>query len=203
MGDCGGRFRRRGPEPNAFLGSTTEDPKGRTGSRNSSPVNHYRRTLMFYLLVSSVRALRRWRAWFSAAGGLSFQEDFIVGPHFRKERGCRMSLGERVSIGSGFLCMANLTVGDDVMISSNVAVIGDDHPFDDPSLLITESNPRPPADVVLEGDNLIGYGTVIIGPVRIGRGAVVGAGSLVTRDLPAGMVCLGRPAVPLRSRYAQ
>ena len=48
--------------------------------------------------------------------------------------------------------------------------------------------------VVLEDDVLIGANAVIIEGVRIGKGAVVGAGSVVTKDVPAGAVVVGNPA---------
>jgi acetyltransferase-like isoleucine patch superfamily enzyme len=86
------------------------------------------------------------------------------------------------------------------MISSHVAIVGNDHPFDASDRTIQEFPSSPPATVVLEGDNLIGYGTIILGPVTIGRGTVVGAGSLVTHDLPRDVVAYGRPAVAKRSR---
>lgn len=48
--------------------------------------------------------------------------------------------------------------------------------------------------VVLEDDVLIGANAVVIEGVRIGKGAVVGAGSIVTKDVPAGAVVVGNPA---------
>ncbi len=88
------------------------------------------------------------------------------------------------------------------MISSNVAFIGKDHDFSEPDFGLHQQAVLPPARIVLEGDNLIGYGTIILGDVTVGRGAIVGAGSLVTGDLPSDTVCVGRPAKPLRARRA-
>lgn len=55
---------------------------------------------------------------------------------------------------------------------------------------------EPPSanQVVLEDDVLIGANAVVIEGVRIGKGAVVGAGSIVTKDVPAGAVVVGNPA---------
>jgi acetyltransferase-like isoleucine patch superfamily enzyme len=96
--------------------------------------------------------------------------------------------------------MANVTIGDDVMISGQVAIIGDDHPFDSSDLTMRDHKARPPARVVLEGDNLIGYGSILVGPLVVGRGTVVGAGSVVAGNLPANSVCAGVPAKVLRQR---
>jgi acetyltransferase-like isoleucine patch superfamily enzyme len=97
--------------------------------------------------------------------------------------------------------MSNLTLGSDVMVSSSVALIGDDHPFDDPTRTIHQHSRNPYASVIIEGDNLIGFGTLIVGDVRIARGAIVGAGSLVTTDLDEAAVYAGRPVRRLRGRY--
>jgi len=137
----------------------------------------------------------------ASPGRIGTGEELIVGKRLRVGKGRRLETGSRVFIGSDFHCMANAVIGDDVMISSSVAFIGDDHPFDDPNLKITDSPRNPAATVVVEGDNLIGYRTVVIGNVTIGKGAIVAAGSLVTRDLLEAAVYACRPAVKIGPRY--
>lgn len=151
-------------------------------------------------LISSVRAVRRTIFQWSAPGRTRLGPQFIVGPGSRIARGVHLDVGTRVSIGANFVCEANLTVGNDVMISSNVAFVGNDHKFEDPKLTLHEQGHHPVSCIHLEGDNLIGFGTIIVGSVRIGRGCIVGAGSLVTKDLPADTICVGRPARPIRRR---
>jgi bifunctional UDP-N-acetylglucosamine pyrophosphorylase / glucosamine-1-phosphate N-acetyltransferase len=53
---------------------------------------------------------------------------------------------------------------------------------------------------VIGDDALIGSDTMLVAPVRVGDGAVTGAGSVVSRDVPAGQVALGAPARPVRKR---
>ena len=57
--------------------------------------------------------------------------------------------------------------------------------------------------VVIEDDVWIGMHCTLLPGVTIGRGAVVGAGSLVTNDLPPGMICYGSPCKPVRARPNQ
>jgi chloramphenicol O-acetyltransferase type B len=152
------------------------------------------------LAVGAVRRLRRAQFRLGSLGKTSWGSDFIIGPRARSARASTFSAGSRVNIGADFVNHARLIIGDDVMISSHVAVIGDDHPFDSSRKTIQDFDARPPADVTLEGDNLIGFGTVIVGPLTIGEGTIVGAGSLVTRDLPPNSVAYGRPAVVHRRR---
>ncbi len=56
-------------------------------------------------------------------------------------------------------------------------------------------------DRSLGRDNLIGHKATIIGNVRIGKGCIVGAGSVVTKDLPPNTICCGVPARPIRDRF--
>jgi len=151
-------------------------------------------------LVQMVRAYRRTRFRFAAMGRVSWGQGFIVGTRPTIARGAALRIGDRVHIASGFVSHCHVDIGDDVMISSEVALIGDDHPFDNSAKTIVEHQPRSPAHVVLEGDNLIGYGAVIRGPVVIGRGAIVGAKSLVTSDVPANSIVFGSPARVRRMR---
>lgn len=114
-----------------------------------------------------------------------------------------LRFGDRVSIGRGFHVETDAEVGDDVLISSYVSFIGDDHRFDDPAMTVfTQGRTEAAPPIVVEGDNLIGFQAVVLGGVRIGRGAIVGAGSLVTGDLPPYTICYGRPARPQRDRFA-
>ena len=55
-------------------------------------------------------------------------------------------------------------------------------------------------DIVIEDDVWLGYGVIVLEGVRIGHGAVVGAGSVVTRDIGEYMVAAGVPAKTLRKR---
>jgi acetyltransferase-like isoleucine patch superfamily enzyme len=153
------------------------------------------------LLRDAVRASRRLRARLHAWGRLHVGRDFVIGPGFRLARGLTLVAGDRVSIGPNFTCGVNAVFGDDIMVSGSVAFIGNDHAFDDPEKTIQTQGPLPPSTVYVEGDNLIGFGTIVVGNVRIGRRTIVGAGSLVTTDLPPETICVGRPARPIRSRF--
>jgi acetyltransferase-like isoleucine patch superfamily enzyme len=108
-------------------------------------------------------------------------------------------LGDRVRIGPGFTCHVDMLIGSDTLISGSVAIVGKDHPIDTEADVFAA--PRNLAcRVILDGDNLIGFGAIIVGPCRIGRGAIVGAGSVVCGDLEPETVYAGVPARPLRLR---
>lgn len=153
------------------------------------------------LLIGPVRIARKIGACLRSPGRIRIGRNAVLGPAVRVARGRMLQAGDRVSIGRSFECMTNAVIGDDVMISANVAFVGNDHAFDDPSETIQTQGLLPVSTVRVEGDNLIGFGSIIVGNVTISRGVIVGAGSLVTSDLPPDTICVGRPARPIRSRY--
>jgi acetyltransferase-like isoleucine patch superfamily enzyme len=149
-----------------------------------------------------VRSVRLLRLKALLGKRFSYGADVAVGAGCVVLSPNRFELGDRVRIGRGLHVEADVVVGDDVLFSSQVAIVSDDHRFDDPARTVFDQGRKPAALVTLEGDNLIGFGTVVVGPVTIGRGVIVGAGSLVTRDLPPYTVCMGRPARPVRLRFS-
>lgn len=134
---------------------------------------------------------------------LKFGRNVNLGRRIEIRSPHRFIVADNVSIGPYFIAEANVEVGPDVLISSRVSFISNDHAFDDPTKTVYYGGRLEPSTIVLEGDNLIGFGSIVVGNVRIGKGCIVGAGSVVTRDLPPYTVCAGVPARVLRSRYPQ
>ena len=96
-------------------------------------------------------------------------------------------VGDRVTVKSGVQLWDGLRIGDDVFIGPNVTFTNDRHPRSGHR----EFEKLP---TVLEDRCSIGAGAVILPGIRIGRAAMVGAGSVVTRDVPAGATVVGNPA---------
>jgi chloramphenicol O-acetyltransferase type B len=140
---------------------------------------------------------------------LGYQGVLIIGNDFTTGSGLVLAtegpvrIGDRVRFGRGVHIETALEIGDDVLISSYVGFIGNDHPFNDPTKTIFSQGRARQATIRLEGDNLIGFGAVILGNVTIGRGAIIGARSVVTKDLPPNTVSYGAPAKVQRRRYAE
>lgn len=125
-----------------------------------------------------------------------------VGPH---------SYGSLLQPG---LADAGLTIGAYVSIGPGVRRFGANHPIDEPLMHPYAYSSSlgfvgPGADVErtrcdIGDDAWIGAGTIILpGCRRIGRGAVVGAGSVVTRDVPDFAVVVGNPARHVRDRLTE
>ena len=98
-------------------------------------------------------------------------------------------IGRNVSIQSNAYLPHLTRVGDNVFIAPNVCFTNDPYPQSGRMI-----------GVIVEDDAIICANATILAGVRIGRGAVVGAGSVVTRDVPEETVVIGNPARPYINR---
>jgi len=93
-------------------------------------------------------------------------------------------------------------LGRYVLFAPRVAIVGADHCFDQPGVPICFSGRPTLPRTVIEDDVWIGYGATVMAGVRIGRGAVVAAGAVVTHDIPPYEIWGGVPARKIRERFA-
>ena len=109
--------------------------------------------------------------------------------------GRNLRLGERVFINSGcrFQDQGGITVGDDCLIGHDVVMATLNHDMD-PS----RRADLHPAPIVVGNQVWIGAKATVLPGVTIGEDAVVGAGSVVTKDVPAGTVVVGSTARVVR-----
>jgi len=113
-------------------------------------------------------------------------------------------LGNHVGIGRYCDISTDLFVGNHVLIASAVAFLARD--AHTPSVLGTTMFDAPRGDkyrIVIEDDVWIGYGAIILSGVRVGRGSVVGAGAIITKDLPPYSVTVSQPSEVIRGRFTQ
>ena len=96
---------------------------------------------------------------------------------------------------------ATITVCDKVTVGPRVAIITGDHNTGQLGAFVHDVIIKRPEDdlpVVIQNDAWIGYGAIILKGVTIGRGGVVGAGAVVSRDVPSYSVVVGNPARVVR-----
>jgi len=84
-------------------------------------------------------------------------------------------------------------IGRNVQIAPNCAFFPYDHSFE-PGKLIAEQPVKTKGGITVEDDVWLGFGVIVLDGVRIGKGAVIGAGSVVTHDIPDGAIAVGVPA---------
>ncbi|AQR72918.1 acyltransferase [Sphingomonas sp. LM7] len=106
-----------------------------------------------------------------------------------------LELGDNVSINRScnISCSGGITIGDDVSIAHGVSILTTEHGFDDPDVPI-KRQPVSRHPVVIESDVWIGAKATVLAGVRIGKGSIVAAGAVVTKDVPANSIVGGIPA---------
>jgi len=87
-----------------------------------------------------------------------------------------------------------ITIEDNVLMAPGVQIICDNHKFSDPSLPIIRQGYRSPLPVLIQEGAWLGASAIVLPGVTIGRNAVIGAGAVVVRSIPAFSVAVGNPA---------
>ena len=99
-------------------------------------------------------------------------------------------VGDNVTIKCGVQLWDGLRVGNNVFIGPNVTFCNDKHPRSGNRGFKCE-------ETIIEDDVSIGANATILPGITLGKGAVIGAGAVVTKTVPAGIVVVGNPARPL------
>jgi maltose O-acetyltransferase len=120
------------------------------------------------------------------------------GAWFGSGRGIR--LGDRSDIGMDALVIGPLDVGRDVMMGPRCILLSSSHAFASVDVPMNRQGFLDDRPIVIEDDVWVGAGTIVLPGVRIGTGSIVGAGSVVTNDVPPRTVVAGNPARVVRSR---
>ncbi len=133
----------------------------------------------------------------SLASNVYVGHQTILKGYFKNE----MIIGSGTWIGQQclFHSAGGITIGKNVGIGPCVRILTSTHKDQNPHepIIRQEISFRP---VVIEDDCDIGLGTILLPGVTVGRGVQIGAGAVVTRDLPAYTVVVGVPARVVRSR---
>lgn len=127
----------------------------------------------------------------------SVGDGVVIKPPLAMDYGYQTSIGDRTFVNSGavILDVGRVTIGADVQIGPNVQLLTPTHPLE-PELRRSGAEAAEPISI---GDNVwLGGGVIVCPGVTIGRDTVVGAGAVVTRDLPPGVLAVGNPARVIR-----
>jgi maltose O-acetyltransferase len=163
------------------------------------------RTLNYFTnhVVNHVPSFGVRHAWYSRVLGVRLEEHagihmgcylWFYGPGQVRRSGLRIGANTRINRNCLLDCRGPLSIGKNVSISPEAAIITTQHPYDEPGL------PLESRAVVVEDNVFIGMRAMILPGTTIGRGAVVAAGSVVTRDVEPLAVVAGVPARPIAKR---
>jgi acetyltransferase-like isoleucine patch superfamily enzyme len=106
-----------------------------------------------------------------------------------------VTIGDRCLIGrgSGIVGHFSIEIGNDVWTGHNVYITDQNHGYEDVTRPISQQS-QPERAVKIGDGSWLGYGSVVLPGVTIGEHCVIGANSVVTRDVPSFSVAVGVPA---------
>lgn len=120
-------------------------------------------------------------------------EGAVVRPPLYVDYGSNIRLGARAFVNYGLVALdvAPISIGDDAQFGPNVQLLTATHPLEAGLRRAKWEAGKP---IVIGNNVWLGGGVIVLPGVSIGDDAVVGAGAVVTRDVPAGVLALGNPA---------
>ena len=168
----------------------------------------------FSLYIKRVGAYVRFNVFLAPGSYILHPENVTIGKNFTMgpfaqilcqdpDKGSKVTLGDNVSINHHVFinadCGGVITVGNNVIIGPMTILRAANHRADDINTPIRDQGHRPGV-IIIEDDVWLGSGVVILPDVRIGRSSIIGAGSVVTKDIPAFSVVVGIPGKVIRQR---
>jgi maltose O-acetyltransferase len=120
-----------------------------------------------------------------------------IRPPFFCDYGFNLTIGDGVFLNFNcvVLDVVAVTIGDRVQIASAVQILAADHPLDAATRATGAESGQP---ITIEDDAWIGGGAILCPGVTVGARTVIGAGSVLTRDIPPDVVAVGNPCRVLR-----
>ena len=133
--------------------------------------------------------------------GESVRLDRGVDIRVTNRSGCHIEIDDYTSLGP-YVCIAGpgrITIGRNCLIASHVGIYANNHNFADPTRCIKDQGITRKG-IVIEDDCWLGTGVKVLDGVTIGHGSVIGAGAVVTKDIPPFSVAVGVPAKVISKR---
>lgn len=122
----------------------------------------------------------------------------VISPEISGNKSPRLIIGDFVNIEQNvhIVCGNNISIGDNVSIAGGVAIVDVNHPYDqiNSKIKIGKRIDCKDSYVDIGAGTFIGYGAIILPKVKIGKGVVVGANSVVVSNVPDYCVVAGNPA---------
>lgn len=167
---------------------------------------------MISRLLAGLRRIRTAITAFRARSFLSHGPGLHIGRNATLWAPDQITIGSNVYIGKDVNIECNCDIGDFVLIANRVALVGrHDHDFRAIGFPVRYApwigsarfpSPWRQEKVTIEPDAWLGYGAIVLTGVTIGRGAIVAAGSVVTKDVAPYSIVGGSPAREIGKRFA-
>lgn len=140
---------------------------------------------------------RNCRIWIGDQVALERGVDIAAGEN------CQIEIGDRTFIGP-YTCIGgpgHVKIGKDCLIAAHTGIIANNHVFADMVQKIRDQGVTQKG-ITIEDDCWLGYGVKVLDGVTIGQGSVIGAGAVVTKDIPPYSIAVGVPARAKASRLS-
>jgi acetyltransferase-like isoleucine patch superfamily enzyme len=128
--------------------------------------------------------------------GCQIGDNTRIGPFVEIQQGARIGASCKIQ-SHAFIC-TGVDIGDEVFVSHGVLFINDKFPRATAEGRLQDESDWELLPTIVERGATLGSGVVVVGGIRIGQEALVGAGAVVTRDVEAGQVVVGNPARPVK-----
>lgn len=159
----------------------------------------------FYNIISSklpdrksIRPLKAFRNFIVRNFITSMGTNVNIGK--RAEIGYGLSIGSNSGIGRDSIIQGDVTIGDGVMMGPECIIYTKNHEFSDVTVPMFRQGTSEVRPVIISDDVWIGARVTILPGVNIGTGSIIGAGSVVTKDVPEYAIVGGNPARVIKYR---
>ena len=124
----------------------------------------------------------------------------VVEEHSGRHYDAELVIGDRVTIGSDLViaCCGRVEIGDDVLTADRVFIGDTYHEYRDMRRPVRDQGLHDPRPVRIGAGAFLGINCCVLPGVRVGERAYIGAGAVVTADVPANAVAVGNPARVVR-----
>lgn len=163
------------------------------------------------LIFASLRRIQTQLLLLGKGKYMKHGSDLHIGSGSRLWAPDSLAIGKGVYIGKDVLVECNAEIGNYVLIANRVALVGrHDHDFRAVGVPVRFSpwigskktvSPHATEKVVIEDDVWLGFAAIVLSGVTVGRGAIVAAGSVVTKNVEPYSIVAGNPARPVGRRF--
>jgi acetyltransferase-like isoleucine patch superfamily enzyme len=130
--------------------------------------------------------------------GVLFNGKATIEPYCRLNGDPTIKIGKNFYMNVGCHLLGDITIGDDVLIGPKTVIWGRDHGMSKHKPIYTQGHVKAP--ILIGNDVWIGANVTILKGVIIEDGAVIGAGSVVTKSIPSYAIATGNPAIVIKRR---
>lgn len=148
------------------------------------------------LFNTSPQFMYKWRSFLLRLFGAKIGKDVIIRPSVRVTYPWKLTIGDYAWIGDNveLYTLGEIVIGNNAVVSQRSYICTASHDHTKSTFDIYS------VKTVIEDEAWVATDVYVAPGVTIGRGAVIGARSSVFSDMPAGMICVGSPAKPIKPR---